>query len=144
MKSNILLIEDDEDDYLILMESFKALGFEHEVRWMCDGDKALDFLSHLKPKQARVDSFWPDMILLDLNMPKMDGFEVLKEIKSDKRLRHIPVVILSTSKDRECVFRAYDLGVNAYIQKPSEYSQLVGNLRGLSQFWFEIVQMPVV
>lgn len=81
MQPNILLIEDDEDDYMILIDSLKTMGDDHEVRWMSDGDKAIDFLS--KQSQSDEKSFWPDMILLDLNMPKKDGFEVLQEIKSD-------------------------------------------------------------
>src|SRR5687768_14268844 len=84
----------------------------------------------------------PGLILLDLNMPRKDGREALREIKSDPNLRHIPIVVLTTSKAEEDIYRTYDLGVNSFITKPVTFDGLVNVMRGLGRYWFEIVELP--
>ncbi len=142
MKPYILVVEDDEDDFQVFVELFKALGINYEVRWVKDGEGCMDFLLKQISNRAGENSFLPYMIFLDLNMPRKNGFEVLHEIRSSQVFRYIPVIILSSSKTQEDVSRSYNLGANAFIQKLSEQNQFAHTLDTLSKFWFETVQMP--
>jgi CheY-like chemotaxis protein len=111
------------------------------MKFVVDGQDLLDYLRH-EGRWTAEDAPRPGIILLDLNMPKKDGREALAEIKADPRLRHIPVVVLTTSKAEEDVVRAYDLGVNSFIAKPVTFEGLVEVMNTLSRYWFEIVELP--
>jgi two-component system response regulator len=113
------------------------------MRFVVDGQELLDYLRHEGAYANGADAPEPGIILLDLNMPKKDGREALAEIKSDPALRHIPVVVLTTSKAEEDIFRTYGLGVNSFITKPVTFGGLVEVLRAWSRYWFEIVELPV-
>ena len=102
----------------------------------------MDYLHQLGGYADGTDSPRPGLILLDLNMPKKDGREALKEIKADPDLRKIPVVVLTTSKAEEDIYRSYDLGVNSFITKPVSFDALVGTMKALAQYWFQIVELP--
>ncbi|WP_372789594.1 response regulator [Paraconexibacter sp.] len=138
----ILMAEDDEDDRLMAQEALRASRLANDLRFVVDGQALLDYLRREGNYTDPADSPTPGVILLDLNMPRMDGREALAEIKSDPDLRHIPVVILTTSKAEEDIFRTYDLGVNSFITKPVTFQGLVDVMRVWSQYWFEIVELP--
>lgn len=135
----ILIAEDDEDDYLLSMEALKEAGVAKEVRWVKDGEELMEYLHKSSTNSINAK---PLMIILDLNMPRKNGREALEEIKTNPKLRHIPVVILTTSKTEGDIFHTYDLGVNSFIQKPARFNDLVTTFKVLTQYWFEIVKLP--
>ncbi|WP_009632312.1 response regulator [Synechocystis sp. PCC 7509] len=140
----ILMADDDEDDCLLaqeaLAESRVAFSVLHFVR---DGEQLMDYLWHRGKYSDLSISPRPGLILLDLNMPKKDGREALKQIKADASLRQIPVVILTTSKAEEDIYRSYALGANSFITKPVTFSGLVEVMKTLGKYWFEIVELPL-
>ncbi len=138
----ILIAEDDEDDYLLTMEALKEAGIEAQVKWVKNGEELMSYLEPLgKPSRNKKINF-PSIILLDLNMPRKDGREVLLEIKENSVLRKIPVIVLTTSKAETDISHAYDLGVNSYIQKPVRFNEFVEVVKVLSHYWFNIVKLP--
>ena len=138
----ILIAEDDEDDYLLTIEALKEAGVDSQIKWVKDGEELMDYLEPIGAKIRKTDSEFPSLILLDLNMPRKDGREVLEEIKKNETLRKIPVVILTTSKAETDINHAYDLGVNSYIQKPVRFSEFVEVIKVVSHYWFHIVKLP--
>ena len=137
----ILMADDDADDRNLTHEALKEGRLVNELRFVEDGQDLLDYLRHMG-KYAGKNPPRPGLILLDLNMPKKDGRTALAEIKEDPALRQIPVVILTTSKADEDIYRSYDLGVNSYIVKPVTFEALVDILQTLEKYWFEIVELP--
>lgn len=138
---NILIADDDPDDRLMAREALVQSHSPSLINFVEDGEELLDYLYRRGKFQNREDSL-PDLILLDLNMPRKSGVEALQEIKSDNTLRHIPIVVLTTSKEEEDIYRTYDLGVNSFITKPITYESLVNTMRILGKYWFEVVQLP--
>jgi CheY-like chemotaxis protein len=138
----ILLVDDDEDDLLMTQEALQESRLGNDVRTAHDGEQLMDYLLRRGMYAAAADSPKPGLILLDLNMPKKDGREALAEIKANPDLRKIPVIVLTTSKAEEDIFRTYDLGVNSFITKPVTFSGFVEAMRVLTQYWFEIVELP--
>lgn len=138
----ILIAEDDEDDYLLTIEALKEAGVDSQIKWVKDGEELMDYLEPIGAKIRKPGSEFPSLILLDLNMPRKDGREVLEEIKKNETLRKIPVVILTTSKAETDINHAYDLGVNSYIQKPVRFSEFVEVIKVVSHYWFHIVKLP--
>jgi CheY-like chemotaxis protein len=136
---NILLVEDNPGDVLLAREALRDAEFASELHVVNDGEQAMAFLRRQDPY---VEVPRPDLVLLDLNLPRKDGREVLDEIKSDFTLRRIPVVVLTTSYSDEDVIQAYDHMVNAYIRKPVDLPQLVEVFRSVDQFWAGIVTLP--
>lgn len=137
----ILMADDDADDRSLAKEALLDGRLANDLRFVDDGEDLLAYLRR-EGKYAGGDAPRPGLVLLDLNMPKMDGRTALKEIKNDPDLRQIPVVALTTSKADEDVHRAYDLGVNSYIVKPVTFEALVDILQTLGKYWFEIVELP--
>jgi CheY-like chemotaxis protein len=138
----ILIADDDEDDRLFTKEAFDENFKEKEIRFVNDGVDLLDYLRRKNKYADPESSPRPSIILLDLNMPKMDGREALREIKSDPKLRTIPVVILTTSKAEQDVLRTYDMGVNCFITKPVSFTAFVEVTRTIGHYWFDIVKLP--
>ena len=138
----ILLVDDDEEDLQMTVEALRESRLGNDLRMTHDGEELMDYLLRRGQYADPVDSPAPGLILLDLNMPKKDGREALAEIKSDPGLRQIPVIVLTTSKAEEDIFRSYDLGVNSFIMKPVTFSGLVDAMKVLSQYWLEIVELP--
>ena len=140
----ILMADDDEDDCLLareaLVESRLAIS---SLNFVQDGEQLLDYLYHRGKYSDLKLSPRPGLILLDLNMPKKDGREALRQIKADENLRQIPIVVLTTSKADEDIYRSYDLGANSFITKPVTFSGLVEVMRTLGRYWFEIVELPL-
>jgi CheY-like chemotaxis protein len=139
----ILMADDDQDDCLLVSRAFKASRLSNDLRFVQDGEDLMDYLYQRGRYTEPVQAPRPGLILLDLNMPRKDGREALQEIKSDPGLREIPVVVLTTSKDEEDVFRSYDLGANSYITKPVTFGALVDVIKSLGKYWFEIVELPL-
>jgi CheY-like chemotaxis protein len=135
----ILLIEDNPADVRLTKEAFKEARVRNNIHVVQDGDSALAFVQQKAPYQ---DAPRPDLILLDLNLPKKDGREVLAEIKADPQTHLIPVVILTTSDDEEDVLRSYNLNANAYLVKPIDVMRFIKMVQSLSAFWLTFVKLP--
>ncbi|MBV9820528.1 MAG: response regulator [Solirubrobacterales bacterium] len=137
----ILLADDDEEDRQLAHDALQDSRLANEMRFVVDGEDLLDYLNH-RGRWTECESPRPGIILLDLNMPKMDGREALAEIKADDSLRRIPIVVLTTSKDEADVLGTYDLGVSSFITKPVTFGGLVDVMKTWTQYWFEIVELP--
>lgn len=135
----ILLVEDNPDDILLTEEALVDARFANEMHSVMDGEAAIDFLHGRDGYEGRT---CPDVVILDLNLPKKHGREVLREIKEDDRLKRIPVIVLSTSGAAEDVLGAYDLHVNAYVQKPIDFDDFIRTIRSFEEFWLSIARLP--
>jgi len=138
----ILMADDDADDRRLTQEAFEDSRLANNLRFVENGEELMNYLRRQGRFSDPEESPRPGLILLDLNMPRLDGRSALQEIKSDADLRQIPVVVLTTSSDDEDVFISYDLGVNSYIKKPVTFEALVAILQTLEKYWFEIVELP--
>jgi two-component system, response regulator len=138
----ILVADDDPDDRLMIKDSFEETGMRNPVHFVHDGEELLDYLMRRGAYTSLTNVRLPGLILLDLNMPKKDGREALKEIKGNPLLRQIPVVVFTTSKAEEDICRSYELGVNSFICKPLSYDVLVKTVKSLIKYWLETVQLP--
>jgi CheY-like chemotaxis protein len=139
----ILMADDDEDDRVLTAGALKRSRVINDIRFVVDGEDLMHYL-HGRGQYGPggTPAPRPGLILLDLNMPKKDGREALAEIKSDPSLRQIPVVVLTTSKAEEDIFRTYDLGVNSFISKPVSFEELAAVMQALACYWFELVELP--
>jgi CheY-like chemotaxis protein len=139
----ILMADDDEDDRALTADALRDARLANDLRFAVDGEDLLNYLrGEGRYANGAVEAPRPGLILLDLNMPKMDGREALAEIKADPMLRRIPVVVLTTSKAEEDIARTYDLGVNSFIAKPVTFEGLVAAMRTLTYYWFDLVELP--
>jgi CheY-like chemotaxis protein len=137
-----LMADDDPDDRLLIKEAFQESLVSNSIYFVEDGVELMDYLRRQGRYANPSDAPAPDLILLDLNMPRKDGREALAEIKSDPHLRYIPVVVLTTSKAEEDIMRSYDIGAASYITKPVTFDGLVESIKGLGQYWVQIVRLP--
>jgi len=135
------MADDDPDDRMLMKEALDENNLPSNIAFVEDGKELLDYL-HRRGHYANAETFKPGLILLDLNMPKIDGREALRMIKSDPLLRRIPVVVLTTSKAEEDVFKTYDLGVNSFICKPVKFEELVQVTKEIGIYWFGTVALP--
>ncbi len=138
---DILLIEDNEDDYEAAVRSLKRNHFVNPVRWCKNGQDGLDYLRRQGGYVSQALPM-PGLILLDLNMPGIDGRQMLATIKEDSQFRSIPVVVLTTSSDSRDIEQCYQLGANTYIQKPVSFEGLVEAIRTMKEYWFDIALLP--
>lgn len=137
----ILMADDDADDRMMMKEALEENNFSHSLQFVEDGEELLDYL-HKRGKFVDEKILKPSLILLDLNMPKIDGREALSHIKSHAKFRRIPVIVLTTSRAEEDIIRTYDLGVNSFICKPVHYRDLVQVAREIGNYWFSTVALP--
>jgi len=135
----IFLVEDNKADIRLIQEAFKNSSIPHQVVTVRDG---MDAMAYLRQEGEYSDALRPDLILLDLNLPKKDGREVLAEIKADPALKRIPVVVLTTSRNEDDIFHSYELHVNCYITKSRNLSQLFQIVKGIEEFWLSTVTLP--
>jgi chemotaxis family two-component system response regulator Rcp1 len=135
----ILLVEDNPGDVRLTREALREGKVRNRLSVATDGAEAIAFL---RRQGEFADATRPDLILLDLNLPRKDGREVLAEIKADPALKYIPVVVLTSSKAEEDVLRAYDLHANCYVTKPVDFDQFIRVVKSIEDFWFTIVQLP--
>ncbi len=138
----ILYAEDDDDDYLLVTDAFKEAGFKGEIFRVNDGEELMNYLLRQGKFKDREDHSRPMIVLLDLNMPRKDGREALKEIKSHPELRRIVVVVLTTSRAEEDVLRTFDIGVNSFIRKPLHFDKFVEMAGLLEKYWFDVSVLP--
>ncbi|MGF1496760.1 MAG: response regulator [Elainellaceae cyanobacterium] len=136
------MADDDESDRLLTRHAFEENCIANPFYCVRDGEELMDFLYQRGDYANAADAPRPGLILLDLNMPRKDGWEALQEIKADPSLCHIPVVILTTSQQKEDVLRGYDLGVNSFIIKPVKFDQLVQVTKYIGRYWLEIGTLP--
>jgi CheY-like chemotaxis protein len=135
----VLLVEDDPGDVLLTKEAFEDNKVKNNLTVVSDGEEATDYLR----RQGRfADAVRPDLMLLDLNLPRKDGREVLQEIKADPELRSIPIVVLTTSEADEDILRSYDLHANAYVTKPVDFDQFIRVVRQIDDFFVTVVKLP--
>jgi CheY-like chemotaxis protein len=137
----ILMADDDDDDFMLTQKALKASKLLNKLVRVNDGEELLDYLFQRGDYEGQ-DIEMPGIILLDLNMPRKDGREALKEIKEDPVLRNIPVVVFTTSKAEEDIYKTYQLGVNSFITKPVTFNNLLEVMTSLGRYWFEIVELP--
>ncbi len=138
---SILMADDDPDDRMLMKQALAENELENVIEFVENGADLMDYL-YKRGKYELEKTFRPGLILLDLNMPKMDGREALRLIKSDPDLRRIPVIVLTTSKAEEDIFQTYDLGVNSFICKPVRFQELVEVTREIGNYWFGTVALP--
>ena len=138
----ILIADDDADDRMLIKDAFESGKLSNRLAFVEDGEELLEYLRREGRYADLADQTYPGLILLDLNMPKMDGREALRELKADPRLQRIPVVVLTTSEAEEDILRTYGLGVNSFITKPVSFTELVKVVTVLSNYWVEIVALP--
>jgi CheY-like chemotaxis protein len=135
----VLLVEDDPGDVLMTREAFEEHKLRNRLSVVSDGDEAL---AYLRQEGVHRDAPRPDLILLDLNLPRRDGRQVLEEIKSDPDLRRIPVVVLTTSQADEDILRSYQLHANAYVTKPVDFERFVNVVKQIDEFFVSVVKLP--
>jgi CheY-like chemotaxis protein len=135
----VLLVEDDPGDVLMTQEAFKDYKIANRLSVVTNGEDAIAYLRKLG---RFADVATPDLVLLDLNLPRRDGREVLREVKTDPELRRIPVVVLTTSDAEQDVLASYDLHANAYVRKPVDFEQFVAAVRGIDDFFITVVRLP--
>jgi CheY-like chemotaxis protein len=136
---SVLLVEDDPGDALLVQETFAARDAEGVLSVVSDGVQALEFV---RAEGEYADAPWPDLVLLDLNLPRKNGREVLAEIKSDSELATIPVVVLTTSEAEEDILRSYELHANAYVTKPVDLNRFVSTVNEIDQFFIYVAKQP--
>jgi CheY-like chemotaxis protein len=136
---DVLLVEDDPGDVLLIREAFEYNKVHNALHVASDGVEALDFLHR---RNGNEDAPRPDLVLLDLNLPRKDGREVLEEVKADKDLRTIPIVVLTTSEAEEDILRSYDLHANAYVTKPVDFDRFIEVVRLIDDFFVTVVKLP--
>ncbi len=139
----IVLAEDDEDDYLLSVEALQRVDPAMTLVRVRDGEQLLDHLRGGSSHGGGVTSHAGAVVMLDLNMPKIDGRQALRAIKSDPELRRLPTVVFTTSQAREDIERAYDCGVNSYIRKPDSFDGFVGVMKEICAYWFSTVELPL-
>ncbi|MGM3306429.1 response regulator [Anabaena sp. WFMT] len=140
----ILMADDDDDDSLLVHDALVESRLPIQLYIVRDGDELMDYLFHRGIYTDISKAPDPGLILLDLNMPKKHGLEVLKEIKIDPKLRRIPVIVLTSSKAEEDIYNTYELGANSFVIKPETFTSLVEVMKTIGKYWFEIVELPLV
>jgi CheY-like chemotaxis protein len=138
----ILMADDDEDDQMLTKQALKESRLANDIRFVVNGEELLEYLQHRGAYKNVEDAPRPGIILLDLNMPRMDGREALKVIKADPNLQDIPIVVFTTSQAEEDIYRLYKLGVNSFITKPVTFESLISVMKTLGKYWFEVVELP--
>jgi CheY-like chemotaxis protein len=137
----ILVADDDADDRLFMEQALRQTGYDHDIRFVEDGEELLEYLRHQGNYNAR-NAPWPNLLMLDLNMPRVNGFQALERIKEDPALRRLPVVVMTTSSADEDVVRTYNMGVNSFITKPFNFHRLVEMVAAMKTYWMDTVKLP--
>jgi CheY-like chemotaxis protein len=138
----ILLVEDNPADQELIRRAVEEAAIRKELRIVEDGEEALAYLFHRGKYQAPATSPKPDLLLLDLNLPRVSGYQVLEEIRANSKLRPMPVIVLTTSRQEKDIIRSYELGCNSFITKPVGLDQLTGLVQAIEKYWFETAVLP--
>ncbi|GAB3735421.1 response regulator [Spirosoma lituiforme] len=137
----ILIADDDSDDRLFMERALRQSGYTQTVQFVEDGEELMEYLNR-SGRYANQNLPWPDLLILDLNMPRKNGFQALREIKDDSRLRRLPVVVMTTSSADEDILKTYTLGVNSFVTKPFNFNRLVEMVGALKTYWMDTVKLP--
>ena len=137
-----LLVEDNPADQQLTIRAFKKGKVNTNLQIANDGQEAMDYLNRVGKYADKKEYPWPDLILLDINMPRKDGKQVLREIKENKEFKTIPIVMLTTSDQEKDILEAYELGVNSYISKPVRINEFIDVINKLEEFWFNLSLLP--
>lgn len=135
----LIMVDDDEDDQLIAREAFEEIGLKARLVFLDNGQSLVDYLQGNEPYADREHHPMPSMVMLDINMPRMNGLEVLEYVKADSVFKSLPIVVLTNSGDPETIRRCYEMGASSYIRKPLEYAELKKALDNIRRYWFETV-----
>lgn len=138
----VLLADDDPDDWVLVQNALQDTGIPMDLRMVLDGEELMDYLMQRGKYSDESLAPEPSLILLDLNMPKKDGREALAEIKADRSLRRIPIVVFTTSKEEQDIQRCYELGASSYVSKPCSFGGLLEMAKTMGKYWLEIVELP--
>ena len=138
----ILFVEDDDDDFSLIQDAIAEVNIEGCIKRVKDGEEFLNYLLHISPFESLENYPLPDIIFLDLNLPKIDGREALKQINATPELKKIPIIILTTSNSPQDIEVTYKYGANSYVQKPSSYNSLVAMFKTMKSYWLEIAELP--
>lgn len=137
----ILIADDDTDDRLFMDQALRQNGYTQAVHFVEDGEELMEYLRH-EGRYNESNAPWPNLLILDLNMPRKNGFQALEEIKDDPKLRRLPVVVMTTSAADEDVVKTYNLGVNSFVTKPFNFNRLVEMVGALKTYWMDTVKLP--
>ncbi len=137
----ILIADDDADDRMFLEQAMRQNGYDQEIRFVEDGEELMEYLKR-QGRYNELNAPWPNMLILDLNMPRKNGFQALSEIKDDPKLRRLPVIVMTTSSADEDVVKTYNLGVNSFVTKPFNFNRLVEMVGTLKTYWMDTVKLP--
>ena len=140
-KMTILIADDDADDRMFLEQAMRKNGYEYGIQFVEDGEELMEYLRQ-QGRYNELNAPWPDMLILDLNMPRKNGFQALSEIKDDPILRRLPVIVMTTSSADEDVLKTYSLGVNSFVTKPFNFNRLVEMIGTLKTYWMDTVKLP--
>ncbi|MDR9436012.1 MAG: response regulator [Thiohalophilus sp.] len=140
----ILLVEDNPDDQMLVLRALKKNHMDSEVTVVDDGVEALDYLFAEGKYQDRFGESLPTLMLLDIKLPRLDGHDVLRQLRADSRTRHLPVVVMTSSSEEEDIRKSYELGANSYIRKPIDSGQFTSTVTQLSHYWLKLNQCPYV
>jgi two-component system response regulator len=138
----ILLVEDNPDDVELTLLAFEDSKVVNDIVVAKDGEEALDYLFAKGNHAGRDPALWPEVVLLDLKLPKVDGLDVLKRLRSDDRTRRLPVVVLTSSNEEQDLLRSYNLGANSFVQKPVDFSEFIKAARQIELYWLVLNQTP--
>lgn len=141
-KRIVLMADDDQEDFILVSEAFEENGLNVELHWVEDGEEAMDYLAHRGKYASPESSPRPDLILLDVTMPRKDGLETLKELKGHPELRKIPVVMLTASRKKEHMSSSYRFGADMFLIKPCSFAEMIQAMGSLCAYWFNIVRLP--
>ncbi|GAB4054142.1 response regulator [Spirosoma litoris] len=137
----ILIADDDTDDRLFMDKALRQSGYTQNVQFVEDGEELMEYLRQ-EGRYNEENAPWPNLLILDLNMPRKNGFQALNEIKDDPKLRRLPVVVMTTSSADEDVLKTYNLGVNSFVTKPFNFNRLVEMVSALKTYWIDTVKLP--
>lgn len=139
--TTILIADDDSDDRLFMERALRQSGYTQIIQFVEDGEELMEYLNR-EGRYSEENAPWPDLLILDLNMPRKNGFQALGEIKDNARLRRLPVVVMTTSSADEDILKTYNLGVNSFVTKPFNFNRLVEMVTALKTYWMDTVKLP--
>lgn len=137
----ILIADDDADDRMFLEQAMRQIGYDQTILFVEDGEELMEYLLRMG-HYNELNAPWPNMLILDLNMPRKNGFQALSEIKDNPKLRWLPVIVMTTSSAEEDILKTYNLGVNSFVTKPFNYNRLVEMVSTLKMYWIDTVKLP--
>lgn len=137
----ILIADDDADDRMFLEQAMRQNDYSQGIRFVEDGEELMEYL-HRRGRYDELSAPWPNILILDLNMPRKNGFQALSEIKDDPKLRRLPVIVMTTSSADEDIVKTYNLGVNSFVTKPFNFNRLVEMVATLKTYWMDTVKLP--